>query len=370
MSEDSDAEKKHDPSERQLEQAALEGRLPRTHEIGAIAGLFALAATVRFGWQQMLQPIDELARAIWTDGSTELDLGGSLALGAMAAKAGLVAVALPLGAVAVAGVFAGLAQTQGALATDSVKVDFERLDVFAGLQRLVEPKHVVVELGRGIVRILVVGGALVWASSDWSDDVVRLAADDARGAIPALVEMGWDVFVRAIPLAILVALADYAATWWQAWQDLKRTDQQVRDENKDVEGDPHTKAARKRLARQMAMNPALLRVKEATVVVTNPTHYAIALRYHPKRDRAPVVVARGVDHLAAQIRAEADRHRIPRVEDRPLARALYARVRVGRAIPADLFGPVARVLATVMRRRAATTKSNQGLPLGSTGSKS
>jgi flagellar biosynthetic protein FlhB len=122
---------------------------------------------------------------------------------------------------------------------------------------------------------------------------------------------------------------------------------------REQDGDPLFKARRRQMARQIAFSRQIADVQRADVVLTNPTHYAIALRYRKEEAAAPIVLARGVDALAMQIRAEASRNDVPTIENRPLARALYAKAKVGRPIPKDFFGPVAQVLAVVYKRRAA-----------------
>ena len=125
----------------------------------------------------------------------------------------------------------------------------------------------------------------------------------------------------------------------------------LKEEQKQSEGDPYMKQARKQRQREIALGQMLQNVPKADVVITNPTHYAVALRYRKNEAPAPVVVARGVDHLAMRIKTEAIRSDVPQIENRQLARALYATSKVGHMIPEDLYAAVARVLAVIWRRR-------------------
>jgi type III secretion system FlhB-like substrate exporter len=161
------------------------------------------------------------------------------------------------------------------------------------------------------------------------------------------------VLQRALPVAVAIGAADYAYQRWSMSEQMKMSKQDVKQEMKEQDGDPLFKARRRQLARQIAFSRQIADVQKADVVLTNPTHYAIALRYRKEEAAAPIVLARGVDALAMKIRAEASRHDVPTVENRPLARALYAKAKVGRPIPKDFFGPVAQVLAVVYKRRAA-----------------
>jgi len=144
---------------------------------------------------------------------------------------------------------------------------------------------------------------------------------------------------------------DYLYQIYQNSEKMKMTRQEVKDENKNTEGDPHLKAARKKRAQEIAFARTIQNVKKADVVITNPDHYAVALRYRRDESTAPIVVAKGIDRLAQAIKAEAARHDIPQVENRPLARSLHARVKEGKMIPEDLYQAVATILAVLWSRR-------------------
>jgi len=151
-------------------------------------------------------------------------------------------------------------------------------------------------------------------------------------------------------VALAVGGADFAWQRYHMSEQMMMSRQDVRQEHKESEGDPQVRARRRALARQAAMRQ-LVDVSRADVIVTNPTHYAVALRYRKAENASPIVVARGLDHLALKIRQEGGRHDVPIVENRGLARALYARSRVGAPIPSEFFGPVAQILALIYRRR-------------------
>ncbi|MFP5503812.1 MAG: EscU/YscU/HrcU family type III secretion system export apparatus switch protein, partial [Candidatus Sericytochromatia bacterium] len=158
---------------------------------------------------------------------------------------------------------------------------------------------------------------------------------------------------KKVALAMLVVAAvSYLFERWQWWKNLKMSDKEIKDEYKKLEGDPHIKGKQKQKMYEMAQGAAREAVENADVVITNPTHYAIALEYKPHRGmKAPLVVAKGKDKLALFIRQVAEENFIPTVEDPPTARALYAQVKVGGQIPAELFVAVAKIIASIMRRR-------------------
>ena len=148
---------------------------------------------------------------------------------------------------------------------------------------------------------------------------------------------------------VALALADYGLQWYRLMSSLKMTKQEVRDEGKQQEGSAEVKGRVRRIQREMARRRMISDVKRATVVITNPTHFAIALEYRRGEMIAPVVLAKGADHIAAQIRERAREHGIPMVENKPLAQTLYKTAEVGQMIPAELFSAVAEVLAQLIR---------------------
>ena len=183
------------------------------------------------------------------------------------------------------------------------------------------------------------------------DMLPSIATLSAVQLLRIMVDLGMTVVMYAIPLLLILAIADYSYQYWRTREDQKMTLKEVKDERKDQDGDPIVKAARRARAREYAMGNLLARVREADVIVTNPTHYAVALKYDKAVAPAPIILAMGVDHMALKIRQEAMRFDVPRVENRSLARALYATGKLHKIIPDELYGPVAQVLATVYKRR-------------------
>ncbi len=172
--------------------------------------------------------------------------------------------------------------------------------------------------------------------------------------LTVLRQLAWLVLLRAVPVAAVIAVMDYSYQAWRLKEKMMMSREDIKQDQKNAEGDPHLKAARRR--RQMEISrgvKAIAAVAEADVIIVNPTHYTIALRYRREEAPAPVVLAKGLDHLALKMQAEARRHDIPRVENRLLARALYAQAKEGQMIPEDLYSAVAEILAIIYRKRAA-----------------
>jgi len=209
-----------------------------------------------------------------------------------------------------------------------------------------------VELAKGLGKFVLLGAITLWAVWDRLDEIPIIATYDPIVLVKELGDMVFTVFLACLPVILVIAVGDYVYQKWKNSEDLKMTDQEVKDQHKQQDGDPQMKSMRKQRARQIAMGQMMSALPEADVVVTNPTHYAVALRYKRGQDAAPVVLAKGVDFLALKIRTEARKLGVPTVEDRPLARALHAKGEVNRPIPEDLFGPVAKVLAIIYKRQA------------------
>ncbi|MFM9904709.1 MAG: flagellar biosynthesis protein FlhB [Pyrinomonadaceae bacterium] len=184
--------------------------------------------------------------------------------------------------------------------------------------------------------------------------VIETAPSFINAPLPTVaVKLGETLYSLAFRCGIvllLLAVADYGYSWYKHEKSLRMTKQEIRDEYKQQEGDPMIKGQRRRAARAMAQKRSLSEVPTASVVITNPTHFAVALRYDRDRDAAPIVVAKGADNIAATIRGLAAEHDIPLVENPPLARALYKTVEPRQTIPVEFFGPVAEILAYVFRQ--------------------
>lgn len=353
MAEGGDNEdKKHDPSERRLREAGERGELPRSPELTGVGATIAVAAALTFGGRTVGAPIVAVTRTLFTSGG-ELDAATALHLLREVAWAVAQGAGVPLVVAGGAALVLGLAQTRFQIATKAFEAKLDHLDPMATFNRLYLSKQPLVELAKGLLHVGALGAITTYAIADRIDELPRMAALPATSIAPMLADLGWSMVVRAVPVMIGLAAIDYGWAYFTWWQGMRRTDQEVRDEAKENDGDPHVRAQRRRRMRELATRKAMAQLAEADVLVTNPTHFAVGLRYRHGKDAAPVVVVKGIDHLALRLRGEAYKLGIPRVEDRALARALYAKVPQGKRVPASLYGPVAKVLAVVYRRRRA-----------------
>ncbi|MDT0631380.1 EscU/YscU/HrcU family type III secretion system export apparatus switch protein [Rubrivirga litoralis] len=347
-------EKVHDPSPSRLRKAREDGNVFKSKELISVGVLGAGGAALVFGAPAAFATLRELsARLFLGAASTPLDVDSmpSLFAGVGVPVLGLL---LPFFAVVMAaGAAASVAQTGWNVTTKPLTPKGSRVSPLEGLKRLFSTKGVF-EAGKALTKVAVVGPIAYGVLRDRADEMLGLSTlpVDAIAAVTGtwVVDLGAPVLLALL----LLAAVDYAFEKHKWTSDLKMTDKEVKDEGKEQEGDPHLKGKRRQRARELATRPRLDHaVMQADVVVTNPTHYAVALRFDPAAGGAPTVLCKGVRKRALAIKGLAAELGIPTVEDRPLARALHATVDEGAPIDESLYAAVAAVLAEVYRRRAA-----------------
>jgi flagellar biosynthetic protein FlhB len=348
---DSASEKTHDATPQRREQARKEGRFAKSRDIGGVAGTAAVLAV-------LLGSRDAIAHALETLfvrclGDLEAFVRGDVAGVTQAATAVIFVLAAPPAvAAAVVGVGAGLAQSGAQLNTDALSFKPERLNPFPNLLQLFSPKKGSVEVLMGLLRVGVVGYVAYRALLLELPVLLASGRLDPAASSQTLTAAIVRVVTNALGALALIAVVDYAKSRFTLAQDMKMSRQEIMDESRSQDGDPKVKGRMRARARALARKRSLANVKQATVIIANPTHVSVALRY-TKTDPAPIVVSKGHDEVALQIRAEARKYGIPILENRPLARALDAEVQIGHPVPSAHFAAVARVLAFVFRLHGA-----------------
>ena len=233
--------------------------------------------------------------------------------------------------------------------TDPLGFKLDKLNPINGFGRIFS-KRSLVELIKSLFKIAIIGFFIYNFLSDELMAMPQFIYFDLPTSLASVANIVFNMAFQVIGVIILLGVLDYGYQKWQTTQDLKMTKQEVKDENKQTEGDPQIKGKIRQKQRQMAMSRMMQEVPKADVIITNPTHFAVALQYH-KGMVAPVVLAKGQDLVAQKIKAIARDNRVPIVENRPLARALYATTEIGDVVPAELYQAVAEVLAYVYRLR-------------------
>lgn len=259
-------------------------------------------------------------------------------------------VLLPIMVIALfAGLFGSFIQVGPLFTSKAIQFKLSRLDPIKGIKNKYFSARVIVELLKSLLKVSLVGVlvfGLVWKDLDSLMLLSQMSVDSSFHHVAnSTVTMGVAVAI----LLLILSIPDYIYQKYEHEKQLRMTKKEVKDEHKDMEGDPQIKSKRRQKQMELAMRRMMQEVPKADVVITNPTHYAVALKYDAKKMDAPVVVAKGVDYLALKIKNIAKANDVAVVENKPLARALYAQANIGDMIPEELFKAVAEVLAYVYR---------------------
>jgi flagellar biosynthetic protein FlhB len=345
MSEDSDLEKTEAASPRRLEKAREEGDVARSRELSTFALLAAGAAGVWGGATMLAERLAAaLTQALRVDRAAAFDTDRMTQQAADAALGVLPALLPALGLTFVAALVAPMLLGGWMISARGLSPDFGRMNPLSGLARVVSLDSLA-ELVKSVLKLLLVGGFAAWVIASQRGALLSLQAQSTHSALQHAVHLV-GVSCGAI-VASLVAIVAIDVPWqlWSYHRRHRMTKEEVRQEHKESEGDPHVKAAIRRQQQAMARRRMMAEVPKADVVVTNPTHYAVALQYKDGAMRAPRVVAKGTELVAARIRELAREHGVPLLEAPPLTRALYRHCDLGQEIPAALYTAVAEVLA-------------------------
>ncbi len=241
---------------------------------------------------------------------------------------------------------AGLGQVGFLFTTETLGFKLDRINPLQGIKRVFS-SHSVVELLKSIFKITVVVYIAYRYLQGEAVNAMNLAGREPGGIIAYIANVSLNVAIRICLALIILGLFDYGYQWWQYEKNLRMSKQEIKEEFKQLEGNPEIKSKIRQKQRQMSMRRMIQEVPKADVIITNPTHYAVALKYDPDESDAPVVIAKGQDFVALRIREVARQNNVEIVENRELARTLYETVEVGEAIPPELYQAVAEVLAFV-----------------------
>ncbi len=344
-------ERTEEPSQRRLQDARERGQVPRSREltnfatmIGGSATLIAIGGTLATHLSQIMRHALSIDPARLQDPDT---MFSSLSEAAMSATAVLLPV---FGALIGLVVLAAVGLGGWNFSMQAMVPDFTRLSPLAGIKRLLGLRGAA-ELGKALMKCAVVGGVCAAIVSSIFRDVLALGHMEPRAAIGRGVGLlGWS-FVWLSGSLALVAIVDVPLQLFQFKRTLRMTRQELRDEAKESDGRPETKQRIRQLQQTLARRRMMHKVPAADVVIVNPTHFAVALKYDPKTMRAPRVLAKGLDLVAQNIRRIAEEHRVPVFESPKLARALYRSTDLNKEIPAGLYVAVAQVLSYIFRVR-------------------
>ena len=347
MAEDSDLERTEPASGRKLQKARDEGNVPRSRELSTLAVLLATgAAFALFGnymFDGMRQVMYNGLRFNWVDASEPRMLVNNL----LEASVGAAWVFLPIAVVVAISAIASNVAVSGWLFTlQSMEFKLSKLNPISGIGRMFSAQSLV-ELVKALFKGMLIAGVSGWMIWQQREAILGLAAEPLDAALPHFARIILLTFFAAVSAFALIAFVDVPYQLWSYQRKLRMSKEEVRQEAKEMEGDPQIKARIRSLQREMARRRMMEAVPKADVVVVNPLRFAVALKYEDNRMAAPLVVAKGSELVAQRIRELAHEHRVPIVEAPPLARALHRHVEIGDPIPDALFTAVAQVLAYV-----------------------
>ena len=351
MAEESDLEKTEQPSQRRLDQAREEGQVARSRELATFsvlmtggAGLWLMGAQLASKLQALLQEGLSWNASLAFQSELLIPHLRKMTLETLLLLAPLLLLLL------VAALMSPLLLNGWMWSTKPLEPNLERLNPITGFKRMFST-HGLVELGKSIGKAVVVGGASTWALWHHKEAVLNLASLPVTVAVLEMGHLVWDGFFAIMGGMLLIVGIDVPFQLWEHNKRLRMTREEVRQESRETEGDPQIRGRIRSMQRDIARRRMMSKIPKADVVVTNPTHYAVALQYREHTMRAPIVVAKGVQLTAERIRTLAREHRVPILEAPPLARALYQHTDLEQAIPEPLYRAVAEVLAYAYQLR-------------------
>lgn len=352
---ENDQERSEKPTAKRIEEARQEGRVPRSAELNAAAVLLIAAGGLHFLGGSIGATLFDIMRSSLSIAPAEaIDPGLAVSAAGTELARALMACAPILGLTLIAALAAPLAVGGWNLSFEALAPDFTRLDPVEGFGRFFSARGAV-ELGKAFAKFLVVATVAVAVLHKQSAQLLALGNAPVREGIAQAAALASNALLSVSGGLVLIAAVDVPWQLHQYTQNLSMSREEIREEVKQSEGAPEVRMRIRRAQREIAKRRMMHEVPKADVVVVNPTHFAVALRYDEQRMRAPLVVAKGADLVAARIREIAAEHAVPIFEAPPLARALHHGVEIGSEIPATLYVAVAQVLTYIYQLKAART---------------
>lgn len=355
-----DDEKTEEPTQRKLDQAREKGDIVYSPEVGTALSLVAVTGIVAF----MAGPIaSQMAHAfIGFLATPEQYSAEGSALESVLAQIGLKLVAI-FGmlclALAGAGVAARYIQDKPTFTSDKLQPKLDKLNPIEGFKR-VFGKAAFATFLKSLAKLAVVGGVMLWAMWPQDSTLENLSLLDPQALLPYVKDRVVAMLMALAGASALIAIIDFVATRQSYMKRQRMSPREIKEEHRQQDGDPMVKAKLRQIRMQRSRQRMMQNVPQASVIITNPTHYAVALKYDPITTPAPICLAMGVDAVALRIREVANEHDIPIVEDPPLARALFATAELDQPIPKEHYEAVAKVIGFVMRlsRRRGRRRSS------------
>jgi flagellar biosynthetic protein FlhB len=347
--EQDDSQKTEEPTPKKLREAREKGEVAKSQEVGHWFMILAFAAMVGvFGPWLTGSVADALFALIERPHAFDLSSDGSRQVVIGMLRDIALALLVPGLMVVAAALASSLMQTGFVFSAESLKPKLSKISLIEGFKRQFSAKALA-EFVKGVLKIALVALIVMLAIWPKREQLNDLAQMEMLQLLDVMQSTALRVLIAVLAMMTVIAALDYAFQQYQHVKKLRMTRQEVKDEFKQSEGDPMVKARLRQIRQERARGRMMAAVPEASVVVTNPTHFAVALKYDIDSMNAPVVVAKGIDHLALRIREVAEEHGVPLVENRPLARALYDSVELDQEVPPEHYRAVAEIIGYVMR---------------------
>lgn len=344
-------EKTEQATDKRREESRAKGQVAKSREIPSVAVLFACLIYFHFNAAGLLQKIMAMMSASFRSAAQvviTMDSAPSLLTGYIFKVFFMLMPLLAL--ICVVALAANILQVGMLFSASALEPKLSKLNPLSGLKNLLSLKSAV-ELIKNIIKMSIVGFVSYQVIGDEIKNCLTLAERSVWGILIYMGKISFKILVTTCWVLVLLALLDYLYQRWEHEKGLRMSRQEIKDEFKNTDGNPTIKARIRRLQREMARKRMMAAVPTADVIITNPTHLAVALKYEQGKQSAPCVVAKGADLVAEKIRAVARASNVPIVEDKPLAQVLYKMVKVEDSIPENLYRSVAEVLAYVYRLR-------------------
>jgi flagellar biosynthetic protein FlhB len=351
------ASRTEEATPRRLEEARKDGDVPKSPELAQVCALGGAFLAVSVGGGVLAQNLTtSLLPFIAHPDTIQLQGAAGVSVAWQVMMAAAPALAVVLGATMLAGIGGNLVQHGVLFTTAKLRPDLSKLSPAEGFKRLFGVDGLI-GFARSALKVLLVGAVAWWVLAPHARELPALVGMDPIGLLTYAAGLGSSLMMAVLALLAVIAVVDFVVQRQRFMTRMRMTKEEVKEDFKQSEGDPHIKARQRQIQRERARRRMIQQVPKATVVVMNPTHFAVALRYEQGETPAPQCVAKGMDQVALRIREVAEGAGVPVIEDPPLARALYANVEVDQIIPHQHYEAVAKIIGFILaakrpRRRA------------------
>ena len=350
-----DQEKTEEPTEKKIEDARKEGNVPKSQDASGVVTLFIAILSLLLLFPFMAKHMLFLFKYYFSLVGTPLDKLFMIDIAIVTIREFLMII-MPLAiAVAISGVIAGLAQFGFLFTTKAIMPDFKKIDPIKGTKNLFSMKKLIEGVKITFKSFTTLGVGFIFFFL-FIEELPTVALFGLGDQLDWLQEKALTLALIMLFIIFVFAIIDIVIVRKQYFDGLKMSKQEIKDEMKNMEGDPLIKSKIKQKQMELSRNRMMSEVPNADVIITNPTHYAVAIKYDEQKSHAPIVIAKGIDHMAQQIKKIGRENRVQIVQNPPLARSLYAQVEVDKPIPEALFAAVAEVLAYVYKTNRKSNK--------------